>query len=100
MLNAPWGKWSDAKIVKTDAANEIKNLKLQQGKNMVLWGSISLAQSLMKENLIDEYQLPICPVPIGEGKPLFPKDIGALNFKVVEIKKYPSGLVLLDYIPK
>src|SRR2546423_6932967 len=44
---APWGKWPAATIVKTEAANEIRKLKAQPGKNMVLWGSISLAQSLM-----------------------------------------------------
>src|SRR5256885_5051893 len=51
LTQAPWGKWPDATIVKTDASMEISRLKTQSGKNMVLWGSISLAQSLIKENL-------------------------------------------------
>src|SRR5258705_10567566 len=52
ITNAPWGQWAEASIV--EATTEIKNLKLLAGKNMVMWGSISLAQSLMKENLIDD----------------------------------------------
>ncbi len=70
LTKAPWGKWSAAKIIKGSAANEIRNLKAKLGKNMVLWGSISLAQSLIKENLIDEYHLRICPTAIGATPPV------------------------------
>jgi len=99
LIRAPWGKWPDATIVRTEASKEIKKLKTQPGKNMVLWGSISLAQSLIKENLIDEYHLRICPVVVGNGKSLFPGDIDSLNLKLIEFKKYNSGLILLQYEP-
>jgi dihydrofolate reductase len=99
LAHAPWGKWPDATIVGTDASKEINKLKTQSGKNMVLWGSISLAQSLMKENLIDEYHLRICPIAVGSGKSLFSNNIESLNFKLVDFKKYNSGLVLLHYQP-
>ena len=55
--NAPWGKWPESRVIEGDAVNEIKKVKALPCKNMVLWGSISLAQSLIKQNLIDEYQL-------------------------------------------
>ena len=45
---APWGRWAEARIMKSSAADEIKTLKQQSGKNMVIWGSISLAQSLLQ----------------------------------------------------
>jgi dihydrofolate reductase len=54
LTHAPWGKWPDAEIVNGDAADAIRVFKKQPGKNMVMWGSISLAQSLIKENLVDE----------------------------------------------
>jgi dihydrofolate reductase len=99
LTRAPWGKWPDATVVKTDASKEVYKLKSQAGKNMVLWGSISLAQSLMKENLIDEYHLRICPVAFGSGKSFFPANMEPLNLKLVESKQYSSGLVLLQYEP-
>jgi dihydrofolate reductase len=40
---APWGKWDDARIVRTRAADEVAKLKAQPGKNIVICGSISLA---------------------------------------------------------
>src|SRR6266536_2553663 len=57
LTNAPWGQWPEADIITGEATAAIKKLKLLTGKNMVMWGSISLAQSLMKENLIDESYL-------------------------------------------
>ena len=99
LTRAPWGKWPDATIVRTDASKEINKLKTQPGKNMVLWGSISLAQSLIKKNLIDEYHLRICPIVVGSGRPLFPDNIDSLNLKLVEFKKYNSGLIFLHYEP-
>lgn len=94
---APWGKWDAARLVKDGAAKEITHLKQQPGKDMVLWGSLSLAQSLMREGLIDECHLRVCPLALGNGRRLFPDDIGALTMKLLETKTYQSGLVLLRY---
>ena len=100
LSSAPWGKWEAAKVIKGDAVNEIRKMKNQQGKDMVLWGSITLAQSLIKENLIDQYNLRICPTAIGKGKPFFPDANRHFNLQLTDIKKYKSGTVLLQYKPK
>lgn len=97
LTKAPWGKWPEATIIRTDACDAIRQLKVQPGKNMVLWGSISLAQSLIKANLIDQYHLRICPVTVGGGRLLFPVDNHSRNFSLIEFKKYASGLISLQY---
>jgi dihydrofolate reductase len=43
---APWGKWKEGRIVKRDAVKEVASLKEQPGKDMLISGSISLAQAL------------------------------------------------------
>jgi len=63
---------------------------------MVLWGSISLAQQLMHANLIDEYQFRIVPILLGEGVPLFTKEISG-KMQLTKSKAYPSGLLLAHY---
>jgi dihydrofolate reductase len=94
---APWGKWPEAKVIKGDAVEAIRKLKFLPGKNMVLWGSISLAQALMKENLIDEYHIQLCPVLTGGGRGLF-LDQSALNqLKLLEVRQYNTGVVFLSY---
>jgi len=94
---APWGKWPDAQVMKGDAAATIKKLKEKEGKNMVLWGSISLAQSLIRENLIDEYHLQVCPTITGGGRLLFPNLDQYKNLKLSSFKKYDTGVMALHY---
>jgi dihydrofolate reductase len=100
--SAPWGDlgdWEDAKIARTAAVKEVAKLKRRPGKNMVLWGSISLAQSLIKEGLIDEYRLVMCPVVLGSGRPLFLNEVDSLGLKLVEAKTFDRGAVQLKYRP-
>ncbi len=72
LKEAPWGKWQPAIVNSGDAIAEIKKLKSEPGKDLVLWGSISLAQACINANLIDEYRL-ICVLFLwAEGSDLFP----------------------------
>lgn len=94
---APWGDWPEAHVVAGDAIEAIKKLKEKEGKNMVLWGSISLAQSLLKANLVDELHIQICPTATGGGRLLFPSLDQYAGFKLIDVKKYDTGVVLLKY---
>lgn len=96
---APWGDWEEAKVVKGGAVKEIAKLKRRSGKNMVIWGSISLAQSLIEEGLIDEYRLVVCPVVLGSGRPLFLDKVDSFGLKLLEVKKFDQGAVQLKYKP-
>jgi dihydrofolate reductase len=93
---APWGDWGDAQI-REDAAKEIAALKRRSGKDMVIWGSLSLAQSLMADRLIDEYQIIICPVVLGTGRPLFKKQSDAHGLELVDTRTFDRGTALLSY---
>jgi dihydrofolate reductase len=74
-------------------------MKEADGKNMVLWGSLSLAQSLIKANLVDEFHIQICPTLVGGGRTLFPNLDGYANLKLVDIRKYDTGVMYLHYEP-
>lgn len=94
---APWGQWPEAKVVKADAAEAIAQLKRQPGKDVVIWGSISLAQSLMRQDIIDQYQLIVLPVVLGSGTPLFRDQPAKRGLKLLETKTFDRGSVLLSY---
>jgi dihydrofolate reductase len=100
ITKAPWGQWPEVEIVTGEAIAAIKKLKQLPGKNMVVWGSISLAQSLMKENLIDEYHIQLCPVLTGGGRNLFPQQINFGQLNLLETRQYNTGIVFLNYEPK
>lgn len=95
--SAPWGKWTEAKVEAGNPVEKIKLLKSQPGKNMVLWGSISLAQILIKQGLVDEYHLHLCPTITGGGRKLFEGELNALHLSLTDAKPFANGVVLLKY---
>src|SRR5918994_6028728 len=100
LSEAPWGQWPPARVVHGDAVAEIKRLKAEEGKHMVLWGSLSLAQDLIAADLIDEYHLQICPTLVGGGRPLFPTRQGYANLERRNLRTYDTGVVFLHYEPR
>jgi dihydrofolate reductase len=75
-------------------------LKRQPGKGVVVWGSLTLAQSLLKAGLADECQLFVCPYVLGAGKPLFARDTGLQAMRLLDATRFDSGVMLLRYVPE
>jgi dihydrofolate reductase len=96
---APWGKFEDARVVHGNASDEVAKLRQQSGKDMVIWGSLSLARSLMKDGQIDEVQMVMCPLVLGEGKALFHDRIDPGGLKLLKTRSFDRGTVLLAYAP-
>lgn len=99
ITKAPWGQWAEAEVIAGEAVAAIRNLKLLPGKDMVMWGSISVAQSLMRANLIDEYHIQLCPILTGGGRKLFPEQININQLNLFEVRQYNTGTVFLNYKP-
>jgi dihydrofolate reductase len=97
LKRAPWGDWDDAAIIPTGAGKEVARLKQEPGKNMVIWGSISLAQALVDQEVIDEFQIIVCPVVMGRGRNLFRAPIDAQELKLRTPQSFDRGAVLLTY---
>ena len=74
---APWGSWDDGTVVADDPAREVASLKEGAGKDLLVSGSISIAQALIGAGLVDEYRLVLCPVVLGSGRRLFGDGAGA-----------------------
>lgn len=97
LKNAPWGEWPEATVEPGDPVKKIEALRSQPGKNMVIWGSITLVQALMKENLVDEYHLHLCPALTGGGRRFFGGELNPVNFVLFDTKPFDNGIVLLKY---
>jgi hypothetical protein len=62
---------------------------------------LTLAQALLGAGLVDEVQLHVCPITLGEGRRLFTGDAARLNLQVLEAKTYDVGdVVTLRYRPE
>lgn len=97
---APWGKYEPATIIAADVEHQIRKLKQRPGKNIVIYGSANAVQSMTRMKLIDEYQLLVHPIFLGDGKPLFRGVQPPIGLKLVRSQTYGNGVNLLCYGPK
>jgi dihydrofolate reductase len=91
-------EWKNAKLAKREVKDEVLELKQQPGKDIFV-GSPSLIVALMKLNLIDEYQLCVHPVIVGNGLPLFKEINDRIILKLLKTKILSSGSITLYYEP-
>ncbi|MBA3361945.1 MAG: dihydrofolate reductase family protein [Acidimicrobiia bacterium] len=98
LTEAPWGQWEPAKVIDGNIAEEVRALKRAPGKDIVIWGSIILASSLLNDGLIDEIQLRVVPTALGSGRQLFEGGVGT-DLNLIGAQPHDGGLVLLRYQP-
>jgi len=91
-------EWNNSILMKDNIIEEITKLKQEDGPDLVVHGSATLAQTLMQHDLVDRYRLLIYPVILGEGKRLFNTETTA-TLKLVETRPFSSGVVGLIYEP-
>jgi dihydrofolate reductase len=90
--------WKNAKVAKKDIKEEVLELRQQAGKD-ILVGSRSLIVALMNLNLIDEFQLSVQPIMLGNGLPLLKNINDRINLKLLKTKIFSSGSITLYYEP-
>jgi dihydrofolate reductase len=89
--------WRNSTLLKGDAAKAVARLKKQTRKDLVILGSGELIQSLMADDLIDEFVLMIHPVVLGPGRRLFTARGSGASLKLVDIKNSTTGVVIATY---
>ncbi len=88
--------WRNSTLISGNVVEEVRALKAQPGKNIVIDGSSVLVHTLAQNDLIDEYHLIIYPVALGGGKKVF-ADGPRVNLRLVEARSVPSGVVITRY---
>ncbi|HEX2905341.1 MAG TPA: dihydrofolate reductase family protein [Phototrophicaceae bacterium] len=84
-------------LIRDNLGPEIEKIKQQPGKNLWLLGSPTLAQAMMRLNLIDEYRINVNPVMLGRGRPLFAGLDDQRHLKLLEATPFKGGVVALRY---
>jgi dihydrofolate reductase len=89
--------WMNSTLLEGDLGEAVTRLKEQPDKDIVVLGSGELIQSLMRQNLIDEYLLLIHPVVLGSGRRLFPDGSPPANLRLVDSVTTTTGVVIARY---
>lgn len=90
--------WNNTEVIGENIIESIRDLKKEDGPDLVVHGSGTLARTLLEHNLADRLRLLIYPVVLGEGMRLFEEDITG-RFGLVETRTFDSGVVGLIYEP-
>lgn len=91
--------WSNSRLAGDDVAGEIRRLREQPGKDIIILASSDLAASLAAEGLIDEYRIMVNPVFVGRGKPVFAGLARDVSLTLLDTRTFGNGNVLLTYAP-
>lgn len=92
-------EWKNTRLMKGDLAAEIRKLKEGPGEDMAIMGSGSIVSQLAQEGLIDEFQLVLNPIVLGQGRTMFDGIKEKLRMKLTKTRTFGNGNVLLCYEP-
>jgi dihydrofolate reductase len=88
--------WQHSTLIR-DVPAEVAALKEQQGSELQVHGSGNLIQTLIEHDLVDDYQLLIFPVVLGDGKRLFPQGVTPAGLRLTNGRTTEKGVVILSY---
>ena len=91
------GEWQPSVFLSGDIPEKVAGIKQEPGRNLNVWGSANLIQTLMKHDLVDAFWLMIYPITLGSGKRLFAGGTIPLAFKVTESQVTPNGVMVVNY---
>lgn len=91
--------WSNTQLVKSDIASAVRKMKQEPGPNMAILGSGSIVSQLAQADLIDEYQIVVNPIVLGQGRTMFDGLTQQLHLKLIKTRNFGNGKIYLCYEP-
>jgi dihydrofolate reductase len=91
--------WKNTRLVKGDLAAEVRKLKRESGPDMAILGSGSIVSQLAQVGLIDEFQIVVNPIVLGNGRTLFEGAKAKIALKLLKTRAFGNGNVVLYYEP-
>ena len=89
--------WSNTRLVKSDPAAAIRQMKREPGDDLVILGSGSIVAQLAQEGLIDEFPIALNPIALGAGRTMFDGIRERLHLKLTQTRSFANGNVFLRY---
>jgi dihydrofolate reductase len=91
--------WQNSQLLGQDIVASLKQLKGEDGPDLLVQGSSELLQTLWTNGLVDEFSVLIFPVVLGKGKRLFRAGGVPAGLKLVKSESYPTGVIVANYEP-
>jgi dihydrofolate reductase len=92
-------EWANSTLLEGDAVAAIARLKEEEGPEIQVHGSSDLIQTLLANDLVDEFRVWIFPVVLGGGKRLFGEGTAPAGLELVDSKTSTTGVLMATYKP-
>jgi dihydrofolate reductase len=92
-------QWANTTVLTGDLAAAVRELKAKPGSELQVHGSGILTRWLLENDLVDEMNLLLCPVIVGQGMRLFPDTGPDMALELLDTRAYPKGITLQVYRP-
>src|SRR5262245_31087194 len=91
--------WQNTHVIRGDVEAAVLELKAKPGGELQVHGSGQLFRWLLERDLVDELNLRLVPVVVGDGHRLFPEQGQAHDMTLIESRSMPAGVTILTYRP-
>jgi dihydrofolate reductase len=91
--------WQNSRLLGDDVVAALKQLKGEDGPDLLVQGSSVLLQTLWQNDLVDEFSVLIFPLVLGKGKRLFGDGVVPAGLKLTKATSYPTGVIVANYQP-
>lgn len=96
-LTAP--EWHNSTVIDGDVVSGITELKEKTDGDILVYGSGTLANTLLGEGIADEYRVWVHPTVVGRGKRLFEGEVAQSTLSLTGTRTFESGVTVLTYVP-
>jgi dihydrofolate reductase len=97
LSTAPWGDDDCVEILRGDGVQAVRALRERIEGDLILWGSLSLCDALLRAGEVDVLRLRVVPVLIGRGRSFTPGDLGERRLSLVNTQSFAGGIAVLEY---
>jgi dihydrofolate reductase len=92
--------WQNTEIIRGDVAGNLADVKAQDGGDITMSGSAATVRWLLREGLLDELNLLVHPIVVGDGLArLFPPDEPSMPLELQSAETFKTGVLNLSYAP-
>lgn len=95
--SAPWGANDSAEILKGDGVAAVRGLRQRFAGDLIVWGSLTLSDALIRAGEIDVLRLRMLPILTGSGRSFAPPDLGLRQLSLASVKTFEGGLIVIEY---
>ena len=89
--------WANTTVISEDVPARLRELKQQDGGDILVNGSAQLIHTLAEHGLVDEWRLMVFPIALGSGKRLWGETADPAGLELVDSRQLASGSLYLVY---